>query len=230
MPSWGIHLEIADLLSKRIPNINKNQFIFGNILPDINNGYVIKEISRRIEHSITHYNERNDFKNYEVFYNKYKEKLNNSIILGYLTHLLTDFYFNDIAYDQKGIHDNSGKIMGIKLNSGENKLCEQEDVRKIKTNDFKIFADYIYKNRNLEKIIYDEEFLKLNNTILEINITKQDTLKTIEYINSHIEGKQIVLKEKDYKYYRIFNEKELIDYVDLCVNFIIEYLKTKKVL
>jgi len=227
MPSWGIHLQIANLLSKRISNINKNQFIFGNILPDINNGYVIKGISQRIVHNITHCDGGEDFKNYKIFYNKYKNQLKNPIVLGYLTHLLTDFYYNDLTYAKRGIHDKDGNIIGIKLNTGEHKLCTQEEARIIKTNDFKIFSDYIYKNKNLDKIKYDNELLSANNMISEINITEEDILKTIEYLNLHIEGKQKALKEEDSKEYRIFNENEFIQHLDLCVNFIIEYLQNK---
>lgn len=55
MPSWGIHLKIANLLSEKFLNINKNQFMIANLLPDVNNGYVIKEISRKVNHDVTHY-------------------------------------------------------------------------------------------------------------------------------------------------------------------------------
>ena len=46
MPSWGIHLGIANKLSQKIENIDKNLFMFGNVVPDINNGYVVEDISK----------------------------------------------------------------------------------------------------------------------------------------------------------------------------------------
>ena len=227
MPSWGIHLEIANLLIKRISNIDKNLFIFGNILPDINNGYVIKEISHNIKHKITHYEENKEFKNYKIFFDKYQDKFDDSIVLGYFCHLLTDFYFNDLTYSKKGMHDDSGKLIGINLNSGENWLCAQEEARQIKTNDFKIFSNYIYENIKLEKLKYDKEILESSKIIDEINIVEEDVLKTIEYLNSHIEGKRKILEQSGCKCYKIFREDELKKHVDLCVDYIIGFLESK---
>lgn len=51
MPTWAIHLSIAKKLNTKL-NLSKDEFLFGNILPDIPNGYYIKDIS-----SITSYNE-----------------------------------------------------------------------------------------------------------------------------------------------------------------------------
>ena len=34
MASWAIHFRIADLFLERIPNLNKEYFIIGNIAPD----------------------------------------------------------------------------------------------------------------------------------------------------------------------------------------------------
>ena len=48
MPSWGVHLGIANKVLKNIDNIDKNLFMFGNVTPDINNGYVIKNVSKII--------------------------------------------------------------------------------------------------------------------------------------------------------------------------------------
>lgn len=126
MPSWGIHLKIANLLSEKFLNINKNQFMIANLLPDVNNGYVIKEISRKVNHDVTHYEKFKNLKNYEAFYNTHKKELKNPIVIGYLTHLMTDFYFNDLTYAKKGMHDNLGNFIGIKLNNGEIRICEQE--------------------------------------------------------------------------------------------------------
>ena len=145
MPSWGIHLEIANRLSKKIQNIDKNLFIFGNVVPDINNGYFIKNISKTISHKITHYDGEKDFKGYRKFYLKYIKNIDNPIILGSLTHLMTDYYYNNITYSKKAIWNN-GKVVGLKLNTGKDIKCDKETVRKMKVNDFRIFANYIYTN------------------------------------------------------------------------------------
>ena len=227
MPSWAIHLQAANLLYKRTKNMDKNKFIFGNILPDINNGYVIKEISKTVSHIITHFSVDKDFGNYETFYNKYKENIKNPLVIGYLTHLLTDFYFNDLTYSKKGLYNREGKFIGIKLNSGKDKICTKEEARILKTNDFKIYANYIYENNKIDELKYDNEILLVNDIIEEISIKENDILNTIKYINLHIQGKEKIIKE-DTKEYKIFTQNELKEQLDLCVNFIVKYLDSKK--
>ena len=62
LPNWKVHLEIAKKLNKQI-NFDKedlNLFLLGNIAPDINNGFIVKEISHIYNHDQTHlYNEKN---------------------------------------------------------------------------------------------------------------------------------------------------------------------------
>ena len=41
MPSWGVHLGIANKVLKNIDNNDINLFMYGNVTTDINNGYVI---------------------------------------------------------------------------------------------------------------------------------------------------------------------------------------------
>ena len=84
-------------------NIDKNIFTFGNILPDIPNEYVVKEITHHVSHVRTHFEvdvlivehmeKRYDLKNFEE---KYKSKFSNPLMLGYYVHLLTDYFWNDV--------------------------------------------------------------------------------------------------------------------------------------
>lgn len=230
MPSWGIHLEIADLLSNKIKNIDKNLFMIANILPDINNGYVVKGISQKISHKITHFDREEDYKNYKNFYEKYNKYMKKEHVLGYYTHLLTDYYYNNLTYFKKAIRDSKGELIGINLNSGKKKIGTTEEIRKIKVNDFKIFADYIYTNKKLQKLNYNNDILSVNNIIEEIQITEEDVLKSIKYLNEHINYKVTVLKEKDSKEYQIFTAEEMINSLELCVDFIIENLKSNNII
>lgn len=60
MPSWNIHMEQvqrlfedpgAEALGIRDPNV----FLFGNVVPDIYVGYMVKPITRRIDYRKTHF-------------------------------------------------------------------------------------------------------------------------------------------------------------------------------
>ena len=53
MTTWAMHLLTSKKVSKKI-NINSNLFAFGNILPDIPNKFVVKDIRNFISHSKSH--------------------------------------------------------------------------------------------------------------------------------------------------------------------------------
>ena len=60
----------------------------------------------------------NTKKEYEVFYEMYSKKMDNPIIMGYLTHLITDFLWNDMFYNGKCIKEND-KLIGFINKNGK---------------------------------------------------------------------------------------------------------------
>ena len=93
MPSIAAHIICAKLIASKL-KINDDDFIKGNILPDIIN---IPDSHRKIKG--THYY----IPNIEFFLEKLD--LNNNLQLGYLTHLLLDKYFLE-DYIDKIINEN----------------------------------------------------------------------------------------------------------------------------
>ena len=169
MPSWAIHLGVTTKINEKIKltESEKNIFLLGNILPDILNGHVIKNISHIVPHKEAHMEKPVQVGNHieyrydlDGFLEKYKGKFSNPLMLGYYTHLLTDFYWNDLAYGQLGIFDENKNLIGIKLNNGKEYKCSKEEIRKIKTNDFKLFSNYIYENKLTKVPKYDEKMLE----------------------------------------------------------------------
>jgi len=69
MPAWGIHLYTAKKINEKLKIKNYNNFLIGNIATDINNGYVVKNISKIINHKQTHYYvENKERKGYVLWY------------------------------------------------------------------------------------------------------------------------------------------------------------------
>ena len=177
MPNWNVHLEVGKRLNKKL-NIDKDLFMLGNILPDINNGYVVKGISKILAHKYTHYTEDNMY-SYKNFYNEYKDKINNTIVLGYYVHLYTDFLFNNDFY-----------------NRVQNDI-EHDKLRKIKQNDFKKFNNKFLNNKldiDIDKCLNNVNILK------RISINKNDLELVINYLNNRKEEKLE---------YNFYTEKEL---------------------
>lgn len=233
MPTWGIHLLTAKKVSKKI-NINENDynsFLIGNIIPDVNNGYLIQNVSKIISHKDTHYytEEKYAKTNKIMYYNVGKfikdnaENIKNPVVLGYITHLLTDLYWNNLTYEKHGIHNENKELIGIKLNNGENLIADGEERRKTKTNDFKIFTNYIYVNNLIDIPKYQEEIYNMAKEIKVIDVTDEDIKKTINYFNIVKKGVNTLNLE-----YKIFTEEEMLKNVDICVDEIVKYFKENK--
>lgn len=231
MPTWAIHLATAKKVSEKI-NIDKNIFTFGNILPDIPNEYVVKEITHHVSHARTHFEinvlvvehieNRYDLRN---FAEKYKEKFSNPLILGYYVHLLTDYFWNYKTYREHGIYDEEKNRIGLILNDGERILCSKEKARQIKTQDFRIFSKYIYDYHLADKPEYQEEIKEYLKEIDWITLEESDIQKTIEYINDRYTGKAQVLEDGESTEYKIYSEKEMLKLVDESVIFILKMIK-----
>lgn len=165
MPNWKTHLEVAKRLNNKL-ELKGNEyieFLFGNILPDINNAFIVTDISYKISHNITHFN-KDTYKGYSDFYNKYKDYMNNKVVLGYYTHLYTDYIFNNDFYS-KEVHTSDNK----------------EKLRILKQNDFKLFNNNFSNNNINTKNI--DNLVEKSKVIKEININKEDVIKVIEYLN-----------------------------------------------
>ena len=127
MPSWNIHLEAGDRVARKIKfsGQKRKEFLFGCLLPDINNGY-INRVKTEKPHEATHYTY--DKKSSLNFYANYKNEVDklDPLCLGYLFHLYTDGFFN---------YDFYRTIKRSPLGEG----LEREEKRKIKHHDFWLY-------------------------------------------------------------------------------------------
>ena len=233
MPSWAIHLATTTKINKKININNKNIFLFGNILPDVLNGYVIKNISHIVPHREAHIekaiqvgNHREYRYDLDGFYKNYHNKFSNPLILGYYTHLLTDYYWNNSTYGGRGIFDEDKKLIGLKMNNGEKYIAPIEILKKIKVNDFKIFSKHIYQSNMADIPKYDEKILEYAKEVTWLDIQKQDVLESIKYLDDMVINNGGVLEEENYK---IFTEEEMNRKLDESVDFIYNKLKDEKI-
>lgn len=224
MPSWIVHLATATQISKQI-NVDKNSFLVGNLIPDAER-YVINNFSIYVPYHISHYSDFQtidgkieELPNIQNFINNYKPYLYNPMVLGYLTHLLTDYYWNRTTYFRYTVRDKEGNCIGVNLNNGSKIDCTISERSHIKHEDFSIFEDYISKTQDFEIPKYEEKLLDDIKLIKEIPFNKEDINKIIEYLN----GKSY--NEIEVKEYKLFTQEQIEkDYKD-SINFVIDYLK-----
>ena len=228
MPSWSIHLALSKKVCDKL-NLNKDLFLYGNLIPDIDcNG----KINMTRMHS--HYYESNlyfDFCNkarridIDKFLLDYKSSIKNHMILGYYSHLLTDNFYNEIAYS-KWVVDNDKNPIGIRLK--DNSICyvdiEDKDriKQKYKHDDFELYGKYLYKN-NLVDIPKNKKIIKENiKYIKNIFLSDKDIDYRINYLNNGFNDFNKINKNESFK---LFYKKELDDMFDSCLEMLIDKIK-----
>ena len=218
MPSWPIHLAIANKINKKLQL--GDEFIIGNVLPDVLSGFEISNPSQIIAKDINHFQDKNKKPpriSINKFTNKYKIFFNQPLIKGYLAHLLTDKYFNEYTYKNHYFYDQN-KFKSI-LNDGTILDNCHERPWQIKQSDFKIFDQKLINDNMMPLVNSDIKNISL---ISECPIDEKDLNKVINKINSFAFN----INKYERNNYRMFTEEELSDLYEKCYKYVLNKLKT----
>ena len=222
MPAWITHLATAKKVFCKLNIEDKNSFLFGNIMPDILNNYFVKNTRVHKKYSETHFSKflnvnggKYQFPDLDMFFNKYKDKMDNPVVCGCFVHLLTDYYWN-IKYRKEYCEDINGKTR-LKLANGEYKIDEDDAITKIKHEDFKVFTEYLKKNIIFEELIYTDNLARLCQEVEELPITKDEVADTVRVVNEMIES------EEEYKSYNysICTQEKMNEYFEDSLDFVV---------
>ncbi len=224
MPSWITHLVTANQIKQ---DNEKNEFIFANIMPDILEGFYVKDVSKMIKDYQTHYPKKTKINGINIplpdierFKLQYQEKMKNPIIKGYYCHLLTDYYWNTYSYQKYfKSFDKEKNLVKIQLNNGKEKIVEWDEAVKIKQRDFRKFTKYLSENREIIAPVYTEKIKGYVEELKEFSFTKTDIESTIIFIQEMLQTKKL----KETGEYQIFTQKELLENLDKSI----EFIKTK---
>ena len=172
MPNWKTHLEISNRINQAygFEGMDFKKFLLGSILPDINNSHIVKDISTKLYHEVTHYHD-DVMPSYLVFYKKYKEEIEakNPLFVGVVTHLYTDYTWNGNFYTNVA-----------KRNYPE---TDRTKLRIVKQSDFQIFNNKFEKNFIDIKDEYEIELLCDEcKKIEEVSLVYDDIRRVIEFL------------------------------------------------
>ena len=171
MPSHKIHLKIAQEVNKKL-KIDNDMIMLGSVLPDL---------TLEHNHEVSHFQYDDvyphNLANPDEFIKKYPT-MKDAISIGYIIHLLTDKYYNDIYY-----HTN---IIGLERNRNfKHKLFDTYDTYLLKNKSVYKFKnlDVINKIPLYKDISFDKDYLKeyINKANNDIENTKLDSSFKIEY-------------------------------------------------
>ena len=205
MPKWNTHLYVAEQINDVLKLMGKEreEFFLGNIAPDINNGWLVKNVHHRILHDETHICSENEFA-WSHFYEKYKKCIQERkpIYLGYLLHLFLDARMNDDYYEA---------IKGTWVEKEE-----KDRQRVLKQEDYGKLDDTIGRNGfRLQNIESDAVALA---EIEEVDVNEDDLKLVNEYL-SHED--RVPVKE-----YNFYTENELLGLIaGICEDYKERFLK-----
>ena len=231
MPSWTIHLAIVNKVCKEVNVKNTNIFTFANIMPDIFEGHNTPNTSRVVKDYSTHYPYHTCINGMEIdlpdikkFKKEYKAHFDNPVILGYYTHLLTDYFWNKLTYESRNIYNNKKELIAIKTTNGTIKPCKYEEARIAKVSDFHEFEKYLLSNKEIIMPYYQEDIIKKSKEIKEIYVEKEELQNALNYLEQT--KKEIENSKKGE--YQIYSEDEMIKYYKESLEFILDKLNVKK--
>ena len=150
--------------------------------------------------------------------------------MGYYTHLLTDYYYNNYVFSNCWVQENN-KVVGIRLKNGKVIKTDSVDrtLRKdLKHYDFDLYGKYLYKNNCVElpNIDYDitDSLSLLKKNFFDMEMVK----KRIYYLNNEFyKFNKISLKERIVGY-KLFTKEELDKiFLDSC-SFILKSIDNIK--
>ncbi len=218
MPSWPIHISLANKLNKKLKL--GNEFILGNVLPDVLDGYIFIP-SNRTDKNLSHY--RTDKKiDFDLFLSENKNKLDNPIVLGYFVHLLVDKFYNNYTSVNHFVKKEDG--IYVLLNNNE-LIKKSDDTLSMKQDEYKKYGKMLADNKLLGNTInLDNLSLDYLKDLSRFDYSFSDIKKTTKIINDWINS-DIIIPEFSYK---IYSESELDKLYNDCYLYVLDYLSKLK--
>lgn len=228
MPAWGMHLTIAKKVNKKL-KLENNEWYVGNLLPDIYSGWIIENASKKLIYDISHYGKNILINEHEYMVPDYEEFINkndvkeNVLLLGYLSHLLSDYFFNHYAFELKYIKNEKDEVIAYRNKTYAIVSANKDMARVAKQNDFKIYSeDLIIKNK-FKKLKITESIIKKAKEIKNVEVEESDLEKFENYVEVMVKGKD--MEKLNENSLEMFSKSELDNMINMCVDFILVVFK-----
>lgn len=204
MASAIMHICVAKKVNEYL-NMDEKMLYLGTIAPDIS-----KQIGESKNKS--HFLKDEDIPDVNMFYNKYKDYLNNPFEMGYYIHLLTDYYWFK-EFIPKRI-----KNIKLKMNNQELKL-KPGDIGKI------IYSDYT--NLNINLIDHYDLTLKLFYEELEYPRTRINEIP-INKLKVIVDQMGLIIKNSTGNKTIMMEPDDIYEFLDETAEIIIETIKEER--
>lgn len=203
MASVIIHLAVAKKVNEVLKR-NQHDLFLGAMAPD---AAKLVGSSRKISHFIT--DPDSSTPEIDVFLNKYKEDLDDTFVLGYFIHLLTDvLWFNEFLVNF--VNDNT-----ITTKTGEKIELDEKDVLDI------IYNDFTSMNQEVEK----EYDLNLDDFYNDYEFPKSKIKEFPETYFYEVLNKIKIINERKSNYSYLFNINQIVPFIEYAAVYCLDEIK-----
>ena len=221
MPAHKTHFAVAQQLNK-VLKLDSDLFTLGNVLPDltVEHNHQKSHFQNGIKWTI------NGTANPDLFLETYK--IDSTIMLGYLAHLLTDQFWNNFLYNTYYLYDANKNVYGLII-KGQKTNLNIEKIKETKKNELHLFDKYLLVNKKINKFNSDQCVKKvkdLNDLHFDKNYLKNYIKDANEEIDKYKNNIFSIFYHPDYQ---LSNQKELNKVFNDCCNYILEYFKKNNI-
>lgn len=214
MPMHKLHLAIVKKVNDSL-NRDLDKLMLGSILPNLT----------KYDHNLSHFRKDSCTSDIDIFLDKYKDSLNDDIMLGYFIHLLTDNYYKNFFNTEIIEYDEDGNAVGYIFN-GQKRESTLDNIKDTIKKDYESLGSYLLDNNYISKFSSDS-CVKDVKEINECNVDSNTLYDYIISINMDIKKhskKTLFKKFKRYKF-RLLPKDMYVDLMNKCVDYILENLK-----
>lgn len=218
MNAHHIHLAVAKRITELL-DVEEDPFYFGAVVADF---------TKKVPKKSSHFQKKAIIKDvkvmlpdYNEFYKKYKEKISNPVYLGYLVHIMTDYYFNNNTFSNYWVIENK-IIVGAKLNNGNIRYGDMLSRRRLRINDYEVFDNYVSKTHAYKTPSYSLELYEYVKELKLIPLNKEDIFTIIESLN--LKEKESLVRKIFKKKYKLYTNEEMNKCFEDCIKFIEDFI------
>ncbi len=227
MGSAVMHLCIGKKVSQKLNNSDRKEFLIGNLAPDLSK---LTNLSRYVSHFLKKVNingTEREVPDLDKFIKKYKNRLNEPFIQGYLCHLISDdiWFRNYIPNHVVAITEDKKQILLRDIDD----YIPYDDFKKTMYRDYSKLNKYLFEmyKINLKKFdnmdidnpnMEEFEFEEIHRLIEQISYFLEYTEDTIEKASIEIDEENEEVNET----LELLSNTEVVTYIEEAIDKVID--------
>ena len=227
MGSAVMHLCIGKKVSQKLNNSDRKEFLIGNLAPDLSK---LTNLSRYVSHFLKKVNingTEREVPDLDKFIKKYKNRLNEPFIQGYLCHLISDdiWFRNYIPNYVVAITEDKKQILLRDIDD----YIPYDDFKKTMYRDYSKLNKYLFEmyKINLKKFdnmdidnpnMEEFEFEEIHRLIEQISYFLEYTEDTIEKASIEIDEENEEVNET----LELLSNTEVVTYIEEAIDKVID--------